>query len=445
MWFSREVRGPLWAMASSWLICIAPIATGALSFSYFDDSDLSFALVVIAYLSCFAAGCITYYSLSGGAGRFHISEQLIAEHFRSTLPVAILCAWVGMIGTICLLVDFLVVMGPYVADLADLRETYVNRRASGFAQIASVLTWGCLYSFIFGLTYRNRLTVGLFLKLISPIAGYFLLSVLSAGRQAALQIMMFAILVALLDSARKITNEKRPAPIRIGGFSISRNAIFAIFASVLMVSYMGYIAEARDDALISDDRVDVLSRLFEFSIAPPLEAFLNVLGTAVRTTAMEAMVYFSSSIALFSKFLTIDFERHTYGAMTFPFLFRQIEPLTGISVIDTLNNKIDLLGSTGVIGQGWTTGVSSYIMDFGKVGAGVFLFVIGYYSAYAWRRAVKGLNFNERVIGLVMIASAVYMPFQVGSSDTNLLLLWLFCFLVSGRRATNSRIVTRRQ
>jgi hypothetical protein len=53
---------------------------------------------------------------------------------------------------------------------------------------------------------------------------------------------------------------------------------------------------------------------------------------------------------------------------------------------------------------------------------------------------MNGVNFNERVIGFLMLASAVYMPFQVGSSDTNLLLLWLFCFLVSQRWTNDSRI-----
>jgi hypothetical protein len=110
-----------------------------------------------------------------------------------------------------------------------------------------------------------------------------------------------------------------------------------------------------------------------------------------------------------------------------PFVMRQLEPFTGIGVIDALNAKTDALSATGVIGVGWTTGISFLIMDVGRVGAGVVLFAQGLYTSYAWRRAIVGSDFHEILVALVLMALTIYMPLLAGSSDTNLFLLWLFC------------------
>jgi hypothetical protein len=211
-----------------------------------------------------------------------------------------------------------------------------------------------------------------------------------------------------------------------------------------MIAYMGYVAAARDDALFSHERVEVLAQLFDFYIAPWFDSALSALGEGVRTTVMESMVYFSSSIALFSQFLTIDFGDKGYGALTFPFLFRQIEPITGLSVIGTLNNKIDLMRSAGVMANGWTTGISSYMLDFGYAGAALCLLLQGYYSAFAWRRALNGINFFDGVVAMVVLASAVYMPLLLATSDTNLFFIWVFCLYALWRQSNVNRVGTGR-
>ena len=114
---------------------------------------------------------------------------------------------------------------------------------------------------------------------------------------------------------------------------------------------------------------------------------------------------------------------------------RQLEPLTGISVVEALNGKIEQMRNLSVIGVGWTTAISSYVMDFGKLGAGVVLCAQGYYSAFSWRRARLGTDFHEGVIALIMLTAAIYMPLTAASGETNLLLLWLYCVFVLKRGA----------
>jgi hypothetical protein len=193
-----------------------------------------------------------------------------------------------------------------------------------------------------------------------------------------------------------------------------------------MLAYMGYVGIARNDGLVSNDKTEVLARLFDYTLPSYIELVFGSLGEGVRATLIEGLVYFSSSVALFLMFLKVEFSQLYLGVMSFPFVMRQLEPLTAISVIGALETKIQLMSGEGVIGAGWTTGISSYIMDFGRVGAAVFLFLQGYYSAYAWRRAVLGNDFHEALVALVLLTLVIYMPLIAASSDTNLFLLWSF-------------------
>jgi hypothetical protein len=257
-----------------------------------------------------------------------------------------------------------------------------------------------------------------------PIGGYFLTALFSGGRQSAFQVMLFAVLTPWVNRARGAAK----------GMS-GRGALAITALALAMVGYMGFVAWARNDGLVSDDKTEVLSRLFDFQIMPEVTFLLDRTAGVVKTTVVEAAVYFSSPIALFSRFLSIDYTEHTYGAMSLPFIFRQIEPLTGISVVGALQRKRELMDATGVIGAGWTTGVSSYIIDFGLIGAGVVMVLQGFYSAHTWRRAIGGGSFHDRVVAIIMLINAIYLPFLAASGETNLLLLWAFCTIASWRTA----------
>ena len=91
------------------------------------------------------------------------------------------------------------------------------------------------------------------------------------------------------------------------------------------------------------------------------------------------------------------------------------------------------INANGQFGSGWATSMSSYLIDFGTVGTIVFLFVMGVYSGYAWRRALAFDSFYTVVIGLLVLINAVYMPLVPAVSDTNLLFLWLFCLIMHHR------------
>lgn len=422
---ARAIRGPVWTFAISWGICLLPIALGLIRYDYIDADESSFWLVLAAAMLIFLLGMVaqclrtpTVVHCSGLA-----REELTSMELARALPAARVTWWIATAGITTLLADFFLLEGAGLNDLAALRDTYINADVSLLRQLSSVATWACLYCYGFALFFRSRLGRAGFALYLAPVIGYFLVALFSAGRQAALQILLTTVFIMVVQFARGDARATRR-----GG------KLFALATGVAMVSYMGYVAIARNDSMVSSDKVEVLARFFDFQLAPWFDAALGLLGNGFRTTVIEGLVYFTSSVALFSVFLEIDFPSLTAGAMTFPFVYRQMEWLTGIDVLGALEQKRILISAAGAMGFGWTTGVSSYLMDFGRVGAAVVLFVQGYYSSFAWRRAIAGVSFNEGMIAVATLLAVAYLPFIPATSDTNILLLWLFCIAERFRR-----------
>ena len=423
-------RAPLKVLAIVWFICVAPLATGIVSYTYLSYSDPSLPLTLIGFLTCFTSGVLLsdLNSLPNQPVPDQVASVLIRKEFLRTRPLARLCWWVAVIGTACISIDFFSLQGAGLNDIAALRDAYVGKtEATFFARLGSVLTWACPYCFAYALTYRQHMSRLAVLTYLMPIGGYFLILLFSAGRQAAFQIMIITLLILWINRIRQSKGARR---------STSRSGtIIALVISILMVAYMGFIAVVRNDGNLSDDKAEVLTTLFDLKVNTQFNNLLMVFGTGIRSTVTEAVVYFSSSIAIFSKFLSISIPDNSFGAMSFPFVFRQLQPLTGIDVIGAYTLKVDLMSSAGVIGVGWQTAVSAYIQDFGIIGACMFLFLQGYYTAYSWRRAINGFGFNEAIIAVILLTSVAYMPLIAASSDTNLFLLWIFCVLTTQRGA----------
>ena len=414
LFLSRRTKGPIWVLAVSWLICLLPIATGVIDYTYFSTWDVGFAVILTTYLLCFVVGAVVHYRNVRLRSTSHVD---ISASYRNALSWAVFVWVAAFAGTLCIIIDFVFYKGVGLDNLSALRDLIVTvDSATWLVRIGSVLTWGGMYCFVFALFYKDELSRSQFIFFLLPIVGYFLTALLSAGRQAALQILIFAVLTQLLKKAQSATWRVKH----------KTGWVVPLGISFVMIAYMGYIAIARNDGLVSNEKTEVLATLFDYTLSSNIEQVFVVLGNGVRTTLIEGLVYFSSSVALFSKFLTVEFPHLYAGAMSFPFVMRQLEPLTGLSVIGALETKIQLMGEAGVIGVGWTTGISSYILDFGRIGAAVILFLQGFYTAYAWRRAVLGNDFHEALVALVLLSLVIYMPLLAGSSDTNLFLLWVF-------------------
>lgn len=426
---SWREKGPVWALALGWLFCLAPILFGWVSYGFFEPQAGWYTAATLAALGSYLAGAALWHLLPRRALEAP-SEAAAANDFAFGYSCAVLAWWAGVAGVACISLDFAISGGAGLDDLAALRNAVVERTsATLLAQIGSVLTWGCLYCFIFGLVFRARLSTAALIRMLVPICGYFLLSVFSAGRQAAFQIMLvtlFAVAMIRARQPRKVVARARRSPAA---------TIAVMSVAALMIAYMGYVAVARNDNIINDDKAEVILTLFEAQVSPGADNALSAFGPGVRSAAVEGIVYFSSPIALFQKYLTIKFPDLSLGGLTFPFVFRQLQGLTEISPSDALAEKMVRLGGTGVIGAGWTTAISSFLGDFGVVGTGLFLFALGYYSVSAWQRARVSTNQSDVVVAMVLLLAAVYMPLLPAVSDTNIFMLWLFAVVTNWLRS----------
>ncbi|TKD51887.1 hypothetical protein FBR43_14895 [Sphingomonas baiyangensis] len=410
---TRRNKGPTWAMAAMWLLCLLPLAVGMISYRFVSPSNLLPDALIAGSILCVAFGALVEH-LFRGRYRSAPPDSVRADADFVAMRSLARGLWlIGMTGGACVILDF-VVSGGSLLNLTELRDSFVTREtASVFARLGSVLTWACLFCYFFALVFRDRLRPLALLFFMAPIAAYLLGALLSAGRQAAFQVLIFTILGQVIYRLRN------PG-------ARSGRALLPVVAG-LMIAYMGFIAVARNDNQISDIKAEVLERLFLFDTANWFEALLGLFGGGIRNVMVEAIVYFTSPIALFDRFLDIGLEGISSGAMNFPFVFRQLEPLTGIDVAQMYQWKVAALDAQGVIGVGWTTAISHIIMDFGFAEAGIALVVQGYLGAWAWRRALTGGDLVDCMLAALFTTAAVYLPLLPAFADTNLFLTTLAC------------------
>ena len=432
LFLSRNVKGPIWAASLAWIVCISPIVIGVIDYRYLDYRDPRLGMVISFAMLSFAGGAAIELFYRGPVVRKSPAPTDSMREFRSLMPIARFCWLIGMVGGSCLVLDFILNGRGSLLNLSDLRDSFVGKEsASGLARAASVMTWACLFSYLFALIFRLELGLKRTIIFALPVLGFLMGAVLAAGRQAALQIILVSVLGQFFWRIRSDPNGTSK-----GG------SIFVSAISGIMVAYMGYVAIARNDSRVSDVKSEVLARLFDFNLPHWFEASIGILGSGFKETFIEAMVYFSSSIALFDRYLQTDLINISKGAMNFPFIYRQIEPLTGINVVDMYQLRVAALNAQQVIGVGWTTAVANLIMDFGFLGTGIFLAVQGFISSVVWRAAVNGGSFLDCVLATLMIIGAIYLPLIPAFSDNNILLLFMFCLTIKWfdvRRSEASR------
>lgn len=415
---TRRNKGPEWAMALMWIVCITPITIGMIDFRFVNTQRWLLDGVISASLISVIAGAGLYKLYAGRYAAVPVDPAVEADDFERMRRLCRLLWFVGMLGGLCLIADFVSVGNRSLSNINELRDSFVTQQsASIFARIGSLLAWAGPICFLFALLFRDRLQKHELLFFLMPIGAFLLGALLSAGRQAAFQVLLFSLIGQALYRIRK------------GPASDGSGRVFIYAVAAAMVGYMGIIAIIRNDSRISDVKSEVLARLFDFTTAAWFDKLVAPLGIGIRETIIEAVVYFSSSVALFDRFLDTDLRGIAYGAMDFPFLYRQLTPFTGVDVMQMYDLKVATLNAQNVIGVGWTTTLSHLIMDFGYIGSAILLFLQGVLGAWAWRKALVQGDFISCVIASLMIIAAIYIPLLPAFSDTNLFFMIIFCFV----------------
>lgn len=415
---TRKNKITYWPILISWCIALSPVVFNVAQYQYMDDS-IMYAFTLLTLIGSYLMGLFF-----GRSNSREILNKKVKGPYYNALEMAepsnklLISIWcLGIFGFTCILIDYYLYYSAVATDFMDLRELRVNAKsASIFLKIGSVSVWGCLYCFLYSMANINELKFWKWIVFFLPALGYFSLSVLTAGRQAAFQLLMLTTIFFVVPNTR----------IQKNGNASYRWLILFI-CGLGLVAYMGITAVSRTNLDSFSSRKDLLERIVLVSFSAEFDSLYNVLPGIIGETLVEAIVYFSGSIALFSVFLNLDLPL-AFGSMTFPFIFRQLKSLIGIDGMEQLQIKMNALSDIGTFGSGWTSAFSVYIQDFGMVGALIFIFLKGYITSRSINWMRKSGSFHSRLSVSILVLAAIYTPLIPLISDTTFLMLLIFLF-----------------
>lgn len=414
-WRSRAV---VWAFCVSWLFSCLPITLGLIEFPYLRDTSNSLTWFLCANALAFFFGAMLLRLQMGASIPRRPSINSEFRESTSDLRLAKILWFFSLLGTFLVLIDFFISGGASASGLGELRENVTSKEsATIFGQIGSLLTWPGLYVYFFALTTKRRISRGVSLWLLSAAILYFVPAVLTAGRQAAFQLIIITFLGYMFNINRRNIEPKR------------KNLLVILTIFGVAATYMLYIAVARVEIWTITTKEDILVALFNFRISNGLDYFLSFFPVTLRSAVVEGLLYFSHTPALLDNFLERVEDVRFYGANTQPFVFRRILPLTGIDPASAYSYKVALLDSSGLVGVGWSTAYSGLMLDFGRTGVAVAMFVLGAASQIAWNVEQSRRSVDTKFLYVIMLLNIVYLPTSIGISDTNVFLCLLFIIL----------------
>ena len=420
--------GPLLAMCIAWLVCLTPVASGLISYGYLAYSSNTYIWII-------AASCVAFLFGTAAAASLHPAPPVgpRPEHdwdgdLERWLPVAKFCLVVSGVAILSALVN-MYNLGYGLADLAVIREGVINAESAGLlARVVAVTIWACFFCFAFALYFRHKLGRFQFFVYLSTGLGIFLSTLTVAGRGSVFQVVLMTLFLETIRARR------------LPQASSARN--FLAKMSILAVGgfFIAYITMNRSTAGSEGiERADLLLRLFTANLNPAVDSALNAVSGDAREFFVEALIYVSHPVPLFSVFVEIDFGPLNWGIHDFPFLFRQFEPFFNYSVVEAYRLKTFYIAAEGVIGVGWITALSSLLLDFGIIGMLLFMALQGFVSQWSWSGVRRGRGFGMVLLCVMMMIAAVYIPYMSAFADTNVFLLLLFLAVLPLVRARRRR------
>lgn len=411
--------GPLRALLIAWLVAIIPSAVGIIYFSYQYTGTDRYALFIGGSVIGYLIGYIGYYQLRGY--RLVHSMQNIPhsydtfESFKQIIPIVGIVAFIAIV----FMLGDVAVLGVDLSDLTSIRTNVISREsASLLGRLAAITTWACFFCLAYAIYFRNRLNKFQMIILFALGLGTVISSLVSAGRQALFQTIL---LVIFINHYRQRTSNKQPS----SGF-FGRSVLVTIAVGILF-----FISANRSRVDYGLARSDIMLRLFDGEIPPYFQSALSLLPVDIADFFVEGLLYVSHSVPLFSVFADIQFPQLYFGQNSFPFFFRQLEPISGLDSRSVLITKVEYIDSAGLLGVGWNTSLSQIGMDFGLVGTCIFFAFLGAISRFWQIRAEYKPGFIPSLMTSLMIMCSIYTPYLFFFSDTSIIFLSIFVVSVS--------------
>lgn len=260
---------------------------------------------------------------------------------------------------------------------------------------ASLIVW--LYELSYTLRYNTKIKITMILSAII----YILPSIITAGRQALL-IFSFATLIVIVYSFN----------IKISKKLKKRLILLMIFVISGFVVYNMFISSTRYKV---DNKVALFEYMLQSNTSQETINFVNSMGVLADVT-LDVIYYYSHELPSFSLFFENYNEKPLLGIFQFHYIGRRIASITNIASDSPWVQIENYSYYYGINAHTWRTAIASFIIDYGKTGAFLFVFLLGLLSGNIYSMFLKNKSIYKLLlvtfVCVGMVFTIQYSPFS---------------------------------
>lgn len=417
---SKALVSPLVMLWSAWCVTFFVYLAGPVQYSV-EFSYPAF-LYGLTLLLCFSLG---YYFRSELVSNESLGRERASDIHSLMLSFSackIYLSWSAIFGYLsaALFLYDSYISGRMGGDFAEIRAQFVHLgNISIYRQLAFVFAAGGVVSFVSALLlwpllsniYRNFL-------LCSGVS-ITVMSIFSGGRQVVFMLILAVIASSLVRPYRLL-----------GGASYRSLRRIQIIFIALAVAYGVMVGVIRNDQK-GVRKSDILLTMFQAKERAYASFIKTVLPMAVYDGIMELSVYFGHEYPMYFLFWDSGWTNGPYyGLWELPFVSRRIDTVIGSHGLTAERAELvgdEFISRTGYYPNVWMTGIRDLLLDFGYVGAVVFVTLVGYFSAAVmnWYRSKKTVG--NGVLLVVVDIGLLYSPLFSEFKDT----IYFFTMLIS--------------
>lgn len=421
--FGDIAKSPLYWLLVPWVIVSAPVVLGVISYSR-PAIGPQVPVFVLTQLLAIGLGYLFVHlaynrRLAGHQSERHALLSDRKEEFASLSSVITFSVVLGVMGALLIVIDGYFVSGfAAQSNALDVRMSFINAEVSNVGRLAPMLGWGGFVALLaliwFGPSILKRRTK--FYVLGAFMVSVF--SILTAGRQALFQLLLFAVIGWLVQRP-----SSQPGTVR--SVSIGRLIVIAPLFSVTIFSMVSLIV-SRSSTQITN-QLGYLLLIFGATLNPGFENFIAGFGDSISAAIAGTLLYFSSQLSSLAAVIDPAASETWgigHGGLQFPWLYRRFEFLGIQSIEDFMSIRRAYLRQAGSMSHSWSTSLGNFVNDFGLYGSYVYSFIVGIFGGYAYKNHRMKRSFFSFCI---LVSSYLYLFYLImipASSDT------LFFFFV---------------
>jgi hypothetical protein len=356
------------------------------------------------------------------------------EAKRDRLSITCLAA-AGILASGLFAVEMLVFKGIDPFDILSTREAYLTMQVGPLSRIAAVLGAGGFVGLTAAVLLWEHISGAIRLICLVAAASLIAFSVLSAGRQTILQLILVGIFAAAIRR-QFVTRERLPRTLRMS----------FVVCFVGIVLYGGFAAGQRNAIAVRMSKKEMLERLFGVRFSPALDVRLDEMPGPVRDGVAEALVYVTHPIPNFVVFWSVPNRPGPfYGLWEQPFVARRLYEL---GLVDTtvdfrLESVLQSFRSSGRFELIFQTAVRDLVIDFGALGTLVMMSVFGACGAFALESMKREPSVPNACLLIWCDVACAYSVLLPVISDTLMFMFLIMTMLLIVKGSLGRRRGTR--